>query len=220
MFKHKILTLGLLLSLFTMTAVSCGESKSKNEGKENEPQVKELAYVSSSDSESSTPEAIGGGTKVYHLKAVTKQAPGKAHDFTWEAEGKIMSFLELTRDKVVFLNFWGTWCPPCRAEIPAIIELDKELPDNDFIVIGIALERDVNNAMQNVAKFAKAKGIEYINILDSQQLLAAAYGGIRGVPTTYIIDKKSNIGETLIGARTKDAFLNSIKKFLKVDMKY
>ena len=151
----------------------------------------------------------------YTIKAF-KPAPaeGIAGDFTWDADGKTISFKEFTKNKVVFLNFWATWCPPCRKEIPDIIQLNKELSGKDFVVIGIAGERG-NNIEANLKAFMKSKGITYLTLLASQDQLSNAYGGISGIPTTFIIDKKGNITERLVGGRDKETFMQSIKRVLK-----
>jgi hypothetical protein len=98
-------------------------------------------------------------------------------------------------------------------EIPDIVALDKELPDKDFIVIGIALDdkgtlEQVRSLIQN---FAKSRNMEYVNFLPTQDI-RTPYGGISGIPTTFIIDKKGNISEKIVGARSKAEFLASIKK--------
>lgn len=84
----------------------------------------------------------------------TSTQPGSAVDFTFTHNGKETSFAEFTKGKVVFLNFWGTWCPPCRKEIPDIIEIQKELQNKNFVVIGIAMERD-RDPLSKVQSFSK-----------------------------------------------------------------
>lgn len=152
---------------------------------------------------------------VYNLKEVKSAVGKKAADFTFDMDGKTVSFAEYTKGKVVFLNFWGTWCPPCRAEIPDIIEINKDLKGKDFVVIGIAVEKvTADQAKSKVAEFAGKSGIDYTLVIGNPELYKA-YGGISSVPTTYIIDKDGTIGETIIGMRDKETFMKSINKFLK-----
>jgi thiol-disulfide isomerase/thioredoxin len=155
----------------------------------------------------------GPAAKVFNLKNVKSNGSNKASDFTWTENGKEMSFSEFTKGKVVLVNFWGTWCPPCRAEIPTLIEISKELSSKDFVMIGIATER-VDNPLDKVAQFAKDKGIPY-HIFITDEQIRKNYGGIPFVPMTFIIDKEGNIVETINGAREKSEFMNSINKVLK-----
>lgn len=152
---------------------------------------------------------------VFFAKTIIPAKPGNIVDFIWVQDGKEIKFSDFVKNKIVLLNFWGTWCPPCRREIPDLIDVHQEGIDKDFVVIGITLERDVENAETNVKEFAKSRGIKYINIIDKDQSLARAYGGINAVPTTFVIDKKGKIVETLIGARTKQDFIDAINRARK-----
>lgn len=156
--------------------------------------------------------------RIMKINKVTPKEKGKAQDFTWEENGKTVSFLEYTKNKVVFLNFWATWCGPCRMEIPDIVKIDKDYSGKKFVVIGVTLERDMANAMTNVKNFAQSKGIQYLNFIAPQELqqsLANAYGGISGVPTTYIIDNTGSVNEVIVGARPYHSFKQSIDRVLK-----
>lgn len=145
------------------------------------------------------------------------QTSKKALDFVVEVNGKEMKFSELTKGKVVFLNFWGTWCPPCRREIPAIIDIQKEMKD-DVIVVGIASERGGDRDKPKVETFVKVNKINYINVMAHPALQKyygeIAYGkgsGIKYVPTTFLIDKEGNVFEFKNGAHSKEDFIKWIK---------
>lgn len=93
--------------------------------------------------------------------------------------------------QVLMINFWATWCPPCRKEIPAFIELQEKYKDKGFTTIGIALDEK-----QAVIDFTDSMGINYPILLAEQEgiTLTKAYGNRLGVlPYTVIIDRKSNI---------------------------
>ncbi len=113
------------------------------------------------------------------------------------------------RGKVVILDFWATWCPPCKAEIPSFIELQKKYEKEGLIVIGAALDEP-----GKVADFARKFGINYPVGLAGQEQ-AKAYGGIRGIPTTFVIDRQGNIVRNYTGFRPKMVFENDIKELLK-----
>lgn len=151
--------------------------------------------------------------KVFGINDVQTAEKNKVVDFTFTEDGKKIKFSELTKGKVVFLNFWGTWCPPCRRELPDIVEIAKELKDKDIVVCGVALERDASTAVKTVTDFAAKNGIIYRLFIGNAEL-QTAYGGISAVPTTFIIDKNGNIVETIVGMRDKEAFMKSIKKVL------
>jgi thiol-disulfide isomerase/thioredoxin len=150
---------------------------------------------------------------VYNISQVVPGKNNSIPDFKFEKDGKFISFKEFVKGKVVFINFWGTWCPPCRREIPDIIEINKELSGKDFIVVGIAMERAADPISQ-VQSFAQKNGINYINFINIPEL-SEAYGGIPAVPTTFIVDKSGNIAEKIVGMRDKAGFMQSINRVLK-----
>lgn len=154
---------------------------------------------------------VGTVTTVQTVESPTR---GKMVDFSFEKDGKTIMFSDYVKGKVVFLNFWGTWCGPCRKEIPDIIKIAKELEGKDFIVVGIALERPSKNMVGRVEDFVKSQGINYINILDTEGSLKTAYGGVPYVPTTFIIDKDGNVNKKIQGMQSYEAFMSSIKKVL------
>lgn len=91
--------------------------------------------------------------------------------------------------KVVILDIWATWCPPCRAEIPFLISLNKEYADKGLKIIGVAIDED----KKVVETFAKNQKINYTIALDPQAQKVGRSYGVRGIPVTYIIDKKGVI---------------------------
>ena len=112
---------------------------------------------------------------------------------------------------------WGTWCPPCRAELPDIIEISKE--QKDWLVVGFAIPRGGNvpvaDQTADVSKFMKNQGITYLNVVGDQALIEKMinnYGGISGVPTTYYIDKQHKIANKNVGAVPKEKFLSIMKE--------
>lgn len=152
--------------------------------------------------------------KVFNIDAVKPAEKGKATDFRFTVNGKDVTFSEITKNKVVLLNFWATWCGPCRAELPDIIEISKELDGDKFIVVGIALERNPSAALSIVSNFAEKTGIPYYLFIGNNQI-TEAYGGIGSIPTTFIIDSNGNIAESLNGMMSKAAFLKSIHRVMK-----
>jgi len=110
--------------------------------------------------------------------------------------------------KVVILDFFADWCPPCRQEIPDFIALEKQYGGQGFSMIGVAL------VDRNAAKaFSDKMGINYPILIDDGNV-SAAYGPIRSIPTTFVIDKEGKIAKVYIGYRPKDVFEKDIKELL------
>lgn len=138
---------------------------------------------------------------------IGSQAPG----FTLEdLSGKEVS-LEDFEGKTVLLNFWATWCPPCRKEIPDLINLYKNQQENDIVVIGLSVDKRVSEAQ--LKKFVSEYEINYPVLDGSDAKIDADYGGIRGIPTTFLIDKKGQIRHKWVGPRTREQFMNEVKKY-------
>jgi thiol-disulfide isomerase/thioredoxin len=155
---------------------------------------------------------------VFTVGAVVPQTAKSPVDFAWKDATGDKKFSELAKGKVLLVNFWGTWCPPCRAEIPDLIQISKDLKDKEFIMIGVALERNPEQAVQLVNNFVLQSGIPYIVFVDEQTKLVEEYaknfGAIEGVPTTYIFDKNAKLSQVIVGKKTKDEFMSYINKLL------
>lgn len=108
-------------------------------------------------------------------------------------EGKTVALKDLT-NKVVVVDFWATWCGPCREEIPHLNKLYSELEGRGFEIVGISMDTDGTE----VKEFAKEFRIEYPIVMGSDQD-TESFGGIIGLPTTFIIDRKGNIAKKYIG---------------------
>ncbi|MBI5326031.1 MAG: TlpA family protein disulfide reductase [Ignavibacteriae bacterium] len=211
--NFKSFAIFILITFVLVSNSACTQEKTNDETKVAMNTGYNPHEMLASNASGADNAAIG---KVYQIESVGKAKQGSAIDFSWKENGNTVSFLNYTKGKVVLLNFWGTWCPPCRREIPDLIEVSKDLVNKDFVLIGIALERgsDNNANATKVADFMKNNGIPY-NIFIGIQDLVNAYGGIPAVPTTYIIDKTGKISETIVGMRGKSDFLESINRVLK-----
>ena len=130
--------------------------------------------------------------------------PVKAKDFTLEdLEGSLVSLKDF-QGKVVFLNFWATWCPPCRAEMPAMEKLWQKFKEEDFVILAV----DLREGKEKVGSFMKENGYTFPVLLDSRGEVANTYG-ITAVPTTYLLDPEGRTVGKALGARnwaSEDAF--------------
>ena len=118
--------------------------------------------------------------------------------------------LNLYKGGVVFVDFWATWCPPCVAEIPHFVNLQKKYKKKGFKIIGISVDKNISP----VLKFMKDKKINYPIIMGTPEIIKK-FGEIRSIPTTFILDKNLNIVEKVIGYKDEAFFENLIINLLK-----
>ena len=122
--------------------------------------------------------------------------PQKVENFTLETlKGKRVSLKDY-RDKVIFLNFWATWCGFCRAEMPSMEKLWQEFKEQDFVILAI----DVQEESKLVSSFMKEGNFSFPVLLDGKGKMARSYG-IRGLPTTFFLSPKGEIIGKAVGAR-------------------
>jgi thiol-disulfide isomerase/thioredoxin len=125
----------------------------------------------------------------------------EAPDFTLKnLEGKEVKLSEY-KGKIIFVNFWATWCGPCRHEVPAFIELQDQYAD-DLVILGISLDQ---GDLSVVPDFANEYSINYEILYGSQQVVSA-YGGISAIPTTFVIDKDGYLRDMKRGFPGKEYF--------------
>lgn len=133
----------------------------------------------------------------------------KAPDFTLtDINGKTVNLSEF-KGRVVILDFFASWCPPCRQEIPDFIDLEKSYGGKGFSMIGVALV-----SAAEAKEFADKMGINYPVLIDDGKV-SNLYGPIRSIPTTFILDKAGKIVKLYIGFRPKEVFEADIKELLK-----
>lgn len=145
------------------------------------------------------------------LATAALAAPKPAPDFKLKGlDGKPVA-LSQYRGKVVLLDFWATWCPPCRAEIPGFVDLQKRYGKQGLQVIGLSLDQ---GDPADVATFVKNNKINY-PVAIADQKVSRSYGGIVGIPTTFLIDRHGRIAQKYIGYHDRRAFEKDFKPLLK-----
>ena len=115
------------------------------------------------------------------------------------------------KGKVVVIDFWATWCAPCREEIPGYIALQKKYGKDGLVIVGISLDR---GGPAKVIDFAKRFGINYPVVMgDNEQL--DGFGDISAIPTTFLIDRDGNIRDRKVGAMETAEYEKRILAVLK-----
>ena len=123
-----------------------------------------------------------------------RQTP--APDFSLPTpEGKTVALTQL-RGKVVFLNFWATWCPPCRVEMPSMERLYKEFKDQGLVILAI----DMGESPKLVSRFMSEFRLSFPALLDVDMRVAALYR-VRGIPATFLIDRNGRMVGAAVGPR-------------------
>lgn len=153
---------------------------------------------------------INGNKPADFPKSMPSIEGNKAPDFSlMGCNGKKIK-LSAFKGKIVILDFWATWCAPCRAGIPDLIGLQNKFK-KDLVVIGISIDTQTKD---DVIPFIKNAGINYpvaYGTLEVTQL----FGGIDGVPTSFVIDKNGNIVDKHIGLVPISDYTDTINKLLK-----
>ncbi len=134
----------------------------------------------------------------------------KAIDFKLkDLNGKELSLSDL-KGKKVFLNFWATWCPPCRAEMPEIEKIYQETKNSDLVIVAV----EIGEPLNTVKTFIDSNKYNFKVLLDSDQSVSSQYG-ITAIPASYFIDAEGNIISKNVGAMNIDQMKAYIKTLNK-----
>tara|TARA_Y100000588_G_scaffold219562_1_gene233453 strand:+ start:548 stop:1249 length:702 start_codon:yes stop_codon:yes gene_type:complete len=194
--------------------------KEKNLAKSEIPNSRKIASKRSENKNIKKRKSVKQPTKKRKPATSPISEKIKAPDFLLsDLEGNIFDFSAFS-GQVVMLTFWGTWCGPCRREIPDFIKLYDEYNDDGLEIIGVAVQ---SGTAENIKRFSDYYNINYtiLTDIDSYESAKAFYDygrvtgvGTRAVPTTFLIDRGGYIVKTYRGARPGRVFYNDLQPYL------
>ena len=114
------------------------------------------------------------------------------------------------RGKAVLLNFWATWCPPCKIEMPWFVDLQNQYGKDGLVVLGVAMD---DTEPPKIAEFAHEMGVNYQVLLGTDQV-SDDYGNVQYLPTTFYVDRNGIIVDKAAGLFSREEIENDIKKIL------
>ena len=133
-----------------------------------------------------------------------------APDFTLQSlDGKTVHLSDF-RGKAVLLNFWATWCEPCKLEMPWFVELEKQYGPQGLEVVGVAMD---DSGKDTIAKFAKEMGVNY-PVLLGEESVGEEYGGLAYLPTSFYLDRDGKVVQRVFGLRSRSDIEDWIKEAL------
>jgi peroxiredoxin len=119
--------------------------------------------------------------------------------------------LSSLRGKAVLVDFWDTWCPPCRKALPALDAISQAYPD-DLVVVGVAFGRD---GEEKVRQYVAQNNLTFPMVLTDENFqVAKDFGGVQSIPTTFLIDRNGLIVEKWVGGHSREVYEAGVKKVL------
>lgn len=115
------------------------------------------------------------------------------------------------KGKVVVVDFWATWCPPCRAEIPGYVDLVKKYGKDGLVIVGVSMDEAGPSV---VKEFNEKFGVNYSMVMGDDTVVAA-FGGVEALPTTFLIDRNGQIRDRKVGAEPTEDYERKIVALLK-----
>ena len=139
----------------------------------------------------------------------------KASDFNLPAVGNDQTIsLADYEGKVLLLDFWATWCPPCKREIPHFNELYETYKGEGLEVLGVSLDQGGASVVSKYMESSAPSLVPSYPVAMADASVQTSYGPIESIPTTFIIDRKGNVQQRIVGYREKEFFETAVKALL------
>lgn len=114
------------------------------------------------------------------------------------------------KGKVVLVNFWATWCGPCKIEIPWFIDMEQRFKDRGFAVLGISMDEE---GWEEVKPYIEKRKVNYRVVIGNDEV-ADQYGGVSSLPTTFLVDRQGKIASVHVGLVSKSVYENDVQQLL------
>ncbi len=157
------------------------------------------------DDKPPTPKVVAAAD----ISKLPKLGPAPAFKLQ-DMNGKAVTLAEL-KGKVVVLDFWATWCGPCRMEIPGYIEMTKKYGKDGLVIVGVSVDQGGPDV---VKPFAAKMGINYPLVMDDEKT-SVAYGAVEAIPTTIIIDRDGQVRHRKVGAEEPSEYEPKVLAILR-----
>jgi len=182
----------LLLAVIPLLGWGCSSGSSRADGSKQ--------AEASGPASAAPADGAGGDSQVVKLDFSLPKASGNGNLDLKQFEGSIL-----------VVDFWATWCPPCRMAIPSLNELFRKYKDQGVSVVGISVDENP----KALVGFEREAHIEYASLLTSEQA-EKAFGGIVGLPTTFVVDRQGKVFKSYVGEVDRDELEADIQALLAV----
>lgn len=194
--------------LVAALALACGSSESKQSVRDPSKPTEKPSVSATRTEQPATGATPTQKAAVY--KAAPKTAPSAPtiQFSAYDIDGKLRQADEWIGKQPVILNFWGTWCPPCRREIPELIKLYAEYKNKGVEIVSIA----VRDTPTKVRKYTQQQGMHWVMLMDNRKI--SRDFRITGVPTSFFINSKGEVIHKFVGPRSYDVFKQAFEAIL------